>query len=147
MLQNGVAAACAEHNIPLVAYSPVCRGMLTGQFQSVDDIPEGSLLRLFPRFQPDAFPINLELVKQVEAFAKTKGATSAQLAINWTIALSKRAGMPTIIPIPGATTSARVEENSKEFEITDTEMREISKTLEKFEVVGSRYPHFVPIEG
>ena len=147
MLDNGVAAACAEHNIPLVAYSPVCRGLLTGKFKSIEDIPEGSRLRMFPRFQPDAFPINLELFKQVEALAKKKGCTSAQLAINWTIALSKKPGMPTIIPIPGATVTARVDENGKQLEITDAEMAEIDSTLKKFEVVGARYPPFIPTEG
>src|SRR5690606_17168222 len=107
VLDNGVAAACAELQIPLIAYSPVCRGLLTGQFKSVDDIPEKSLLRLFPRFQPDTFPINLQLANQVEALAKKKGCTLAQLAINWTIAISTRPGLPTIIPIPGATSISR----------------------------------------
>lgn len=102
------------------------------------------MLRFFPRFQPGNFEINIELVKEAEQLAKKKGCTPAQLAINWTRALSRRPGMPTIIPIPGATTAARVEENTKEVDITDEEMAEIDAILAKFTPVGERYPAHVP---
>ncbi|KAI1409323.1 Aldo/keto reductase [Hypoxylon sp. FL1857] len=144
VLENGVAAACAQYGIPLVAYSPIGRGLLTGQIKKLEDIPTDSRLRAFPRFQPGNFEINVQLVHQVEAMAKKKGCTPAQLAINWTRAISRRPGMPTIIPIPGATTAARVEENSKLFELTDEEMAEIDATLAKFTPSGERYPAQVP---
>ncbi|KAF9876465.1 aldo/keto reductase [Colletotrichum karsti] len=140
VLSNGVAAACAEHNIPLIAYSPIGRGLLTGEIKKFDDLPEGDFRRFLPRFQADNFDINLKLVKQVEDLAAKKGVTPAQLAIGWTIALSKKPGMPEIIPIPGATTAARVKENAKLVEFTDAELAEIDATLAKFEVAGSRYP-------
>lgn len=94
----------------------------------------------FPRFQKDNFDINVQLVEIVEEIAKKKGCTPAQLAINWTRALSRRPGMPTIIPIPGATTVARVEENSKLIDITDEEMAQIDAILAKFTPAGERYP-------
>ncbi|KAL8831109.1 MAG: hypothetical protein Q9191_001058 [Dirinaria sp. TL-2023a] len=142
VLENGIAAACAQYGIPLIAYSPIGRGMLTGEFKKFEDIPAGSLLTQFnfPRFQKGNFEINLQLVEKVEAIAKKKGCTSAQLAINWTRALSRRPGMPTIIPIPGATTAARVEENSKLIDITDEELEEIDAILAKFTTAGERYP-------
>jgi pyridoxine 4-dehydrogenase len=146
VLENGVAAACAQYGIPLVAYSPIGRGMLTGQIRSFDDLPADSMMRHFPRFQPENFAINLQLVDQIEAMAKRKGCTPAQLAINWTRALSRREGMPTIIPIPGATTKARVEENSKLVELTDAEMKEIDETLSKFKPAGGRYPDSIPTD-
>lgn len=77
--------------------------------------------------------------------AEKKGCTPAQLVINWTRALSRRPGMPTIIPIPGATTAARVEENSKLVDITDEEMAQIDATLSKFTTAGERYPDYVPV--
>jgi pyridoxine 4-dehydrogenase len=95
---------------------------------------------LLPRFQPDTFDINLELVRQVESIAARKGCTPGQLAIGWCIALSRRPGMPTIIPIPGATTAERVRENATLVEVTDAEMAEIDVVLKKFPVVGGRYP-------
>jgi pyridoxine 4-dehydrogenase len=105
--------------------------MLTGQIMKFEDIPDESMMRHLPRFQPGNFEINMQLVKQVEEMAARKGCTAAQLTINWTRMLSKRPGMPTIIPIPGATTMERVEENSKLIDLTDEEMAQINATLAK----------------
>lgn len=128
-----------------MAYSPIGRGLLTGQIKSLDDLPADSMLRGYPRFQPDTFPTNIELVKQVEAIASRKGCTPAQLAISWVRCLSsKKDGMPTFIPIPGATTKERVEENAQFFELTDGEMAELDEILAKFPVAGERYPDHVP---
>ncbi|KAM0329984.1 hypothetical protein ACHAQA_004153 [Verticillium albo-atrum] len=147
VLTNGIAAACAEHGIPLIAYSPVGRGMLTGQLKSIDDLPEGDMRRHLPRFQPETFGINLELAKQVEQMAAKKGVTPAQLALGWCRALSRRPGMPTIIPIPGTTSASRVEENAKLVDLSDAEMEDIDATLAKFDVAGGRYPDGVPMNG
>jgi pyridoxine 4-dehydrogenase len=142
VLENGVAAACAQYGIPLVAYSPMARGVLTGQFKRFEDVPKDSLLLQFkfPRFEQANFDKNVQLAAKVERIAEKKGCTPAQLAINWTRALSRRPGMPTIIPIPGATTEARVLENSKVVDITDEEMAEIDDILANFKPAGDRYP-------
>ncbi|KAH8165930.1 hypothetical protein CIB48_g2334 [Xylaria polymorpha] len=147
VLHNGVAAACAQYGIPLVAYSPVGRGFLTGQIKTHEDIPENSYLRHLPRFQPGGnFENNIKLVHEVEHLAKQKGCTPAQLAISWVRALNGRPGMPTIIPIPGATTAKRVKENAKVVELTDEDMVAIDKILDGFKPIGRRYHDFVPIE-
>jgi len=145
VLNNGVAAACAQYGIPLVAYSPIGRGALTNQFRKFEDIPKDNLLLQFgfPRFQKENFEINLQLVDKVDEIAKKKSCTTAQLAINWTRALSRRPGMPIIIPIPGATTMERVEENSKIIDITDAEMAEIDAILAKFTPAGDRAPPII----
>jgi pyridoxine 4-dehydrogenase len=54
VLTNGVASTCAELGIPIVAYSPLGRGLLTGRFRSTSDIPEGDFRRSQPRFQDEA---------------------------------------------------------------------------------------------
>ncbi|KAK0657279.1 NADP-dependent oxidoreductase domain-containing protein [Cercophora newfieldiana] len=144
ILTNGVAAACAQYNLPIVAYSPLGSGMLTGKIKSIDDIPNPAV-KTYPRFQPDVFHLNLELVKQVEALAAKKGCTPAQLAINWTRAIARRAGVPTIIPIPGATRTPIVKENSRLVDITDAELDEIDATLAKFEIKGERFPEHIPV--
>lgn len=92
-----------------------------------------------PRFQPGAFDKNLELVKELEKIAKQKGCTPAQLAIGWIKYLSKKDGNPEIIPIPGATTEARVSENSKNVTLTAEEAAEIDKILASFPIEGGRY--------
>jgi pyridoxine 4-dehydrogenase len=108
----------------------------------LDDLPQDSLLLSFnfPRFQKANFDKNVQLVEKVQEIANKKGCTPAQLAINWTRALSRRPGMPTIIPIPGATTAERMQENSKLIDILDEEMAEIDDILAQFPPAGGRYP-------
>lgn len=137
--ENGVAAACAEHGIPIVAYSPIGRGMLSGEIQSLDDIEEGDFRKDMPRFQPENFEANLQLVREVQKIAKQKGCTPAQLAINYVKYLSKKDGGPEIIPIPGATTPARIKENAANISLNDSELSEIEAILKKIEVKGGRY--------
>jgi len=139
IFNNGVAAACAEHNIPIVAYSPIGQGMLTGEIKTPEDIPEGDLRKHMPRFQPGAFDVNLELIQELRKVAKQKGCTPAQLAINWVKHLSKKDGNAEIIPIPGATTEERVLENGKDVILSKDDLAEIDSVLKKFEVVGDRY--------
>ncbi|KAL4948521.1 NADP-dependent oxidoreductase domain-containing protein [Aspergillus filifer] len=141
ILTNGVAAACAQYNIPIIAYSPIGRGMLTGQLKKHSDLPADSLLRQmdFPRFQEENFEKNLQLVSKVEEIATAKGCTPAQLAINWTIALSQRVGTA-IIPIPGSSTPERVKENSTLVDISDEELGQIEEILRGFTPAGGRYP-------
>ncbi|KAI0408522.1 voltage-gated shaker-like K+ channel, subunit [Xylaria palmicola] len=144
ILENGVAAACAQYGIPIVAYSPICRGLLTGQVTSLDDKDPQFRSFGFPRFQPGNIEANLRLVEQVKDVAKSKGCTPAQLAINWTRAVARRPGMPAIFPIPGATTVERVNENSKVIDVTDEEMARLDALLANFTPAGDRYSEVVP---
>ncbi|KAK2626942.1 hypothetical protein QTJ16_004117 [Diplocarpon rosae] len=139
ILSNGVAAAAAEHGIPIVAYSPIGRGMLTGEIKSPDDIPDGDMRKTMPRFLPENFSRNLDLVNALQKIARRKGVTPAQLAIAWLRAISKKDGNPEIIPIPGASTEARVLENSKDVTLDADELKDIETILKGFEVKGERY--------
>lgn len=112
---------------------------MTGQYKSYEDLPENDIRKMFPRFQREHFDNNLKLVKEVEKIAEKKNCTPAQLAVGWVRSLSKREGMPEIIPIPGATTVERVKENSVEIELTEEEMRDIDSILATCEVTGDRY--------
>ncbi|KAL4936901.1 hypothetical protein BDV06DRAFT_227455 [Aspergillus oleicola] len=141
ILTNDVAAACAQYGIPIIAYSPIGRGMLTGKLKKHSDLPADSLLRQmdFPRFQEENFEKNLQLVSEVEQIAASKDCTPAQLAINWTIALSRRM-KTTIIPIPGSSTPERVLENGKIVDVSDEELDQIEAILNDFTPAGGRYP-------
>jgi pyridoxine 4-dehydrogenase len=129
------------------SYSPIGKGMLSGQITTLSDIPENDLRRHYPRFQPDTFPINIQLVDEVRKLAENKGCTSAQLAINWLRCLSKRPGMPTIIPLPGSSKEERVRENAVVVDLTDEEMSAIDGILAKFEIAGGRFPPGWPTNG
>lgn len=154
ILENGIAETCHELNIPILAYSPLCRGFLTG-WKTPEDVyvllhlrtRDNQLtvnspqhLQRFPRFQGDAFYHNRKLVDEVERIAKEKGVTVPQVALGWITALSGKNGLPTIIPIPGATTVSRVEENMKPAELSDAEVEAINSLTSGFSPVGPRYP-------
>ena len=116
---------------------------LSGKIKTYEDTP--AELKAYPRFSRENFDTNLQLIKEVEDLAQKKNCTPAQLAIGWTKALSKRPGMPVIIPIPGATTVDRVQENSRHVDLTLDELDHIDTILAKFEIKGNRYPDGVPV--
>ncbi|KIW13084.1 hypothetical protein PV08_08271 [Exophiala spinifera] len=147
---NGVARTCARLGIPIVAYSPLGRGALTGPgVRRNADIPEGDFRRFMPRFQDDVLEQNNRLVDEVGRLAEKKGVTRPQIAIAWVRQLSGRTveldgsgekvTLGTVIPIPGATKVERVEENTKLVELTDDEMEEIAHILRSNPVLGDRY--------
>ncbi|KAM7186829.1 NADP-dependent oxidoreductase domain containing protein [Rhypophila sp. PSN 637] len=131
--QDGVADTCRELGIPLVGYSPMGSGWLTGNIKKLEDLPADDYRRHFPRFQPGAFESNVKLAEAVEGVAKKKGRSPAQVAIAWVI----RQG---VIAIPGATKASRVEENCKLVELTDEEAAELQEAVDYTAVVGDRYP-------
>ena len=105
--EEGVLDMCRQLRIAFVAYSPLGRGFLTGRFRSPNDLAPDDWRRNNPRFQGENFQKNLDLVARVEAIAKRKGCTPAQLAIGWLLSRGDD-----IVPIPGSTRPERVEENA-----------------------------------
>ncbi|KAI8945166.1 putative aldo/keto reductase [Xylaria longipes] len=140
IFDNGVAATCDELNIPIVAHTPLGAGMLTGKLKSLDDMEPNDYHRFFPRFQPENFHKNLELVDELNKLARSKECTPAQLALNWIKQQSKKSGIPPLIPVFGARAPDRVVENTKEVDLTDKDLEEIEKILASFPVAGTRYP-------
>ncbi|KAF7552089.1 hypothetical protein G7046_g7519 [Stylonectria norvegica] len=139
-LTNGLLEAAGELNIPVIAYSPLGRGFLGGNLKSLDDLPQGDIRRMMPRYSPENFSKNLELVHKIEALAQKKGVTTGQIAIGWVRSLSKRPGMPTIIPIPGSTNPDRIKENATVIDLTKEDLAEIDEFLKTFVPAGERYP-------
>lgn len=120
--------------------APLGKGFLGGQVKSQDDIPEGDIRRRMPQYSAENFHHNLELVYKVEALAKKKGCTPGQVAINWLLHISKRPGMPKIIPIPGSTKPARIRENATIIDLSAEDVADIEAILNEFTPSGTRYP-------
>lgn len=139
ILSNGVADACKEFGIPIIAYSPLNRGFLNGQLRKYEDMELTDFRRRFPRYYPENFDNNLKLVDAVERVAKQEGCTTIQAAIAWVSAQGERLGVP-IIPIPGARAVARVEENMNDVKLSKSGLEEINEILAKTEVKGGRVP-------
>jgi aryl-alcohol dehydrogenase-like predicted oxidoreductase len=136
-VEDEVLPTCRELGIGFVAYSPLGRGFLTGQFQSPEDLPEGDRRRMFPRFQEQNFGRNLELVERVREIAARKNCTPAQLALAWVLAQGED-----VVPIPGTKRRKYLEENARavEIEITPDELREIEEIARPGAAAGERYP-------
>ncbi|KAK9237437.1 NADP-dependent oxidoreductase domain-containing protein [Lipomyces kononenkoae] len=136
----GVLSTCAELGIPVVAYSPLGRGFLTGQVRSRRDLGEGDLRLHLDRFSEENFPVNLQLVDELTKFAQKKGIKPSQLAISWIKKHEEVIPGLEIIPIPGATTIDHVDENlAQVVPMTDEEFAEIGAVLDKIEIKGGRY--------
>ncbi|KAL3422239.1 pyridoxal reductase [Phlyctema vagabunda] len=142
-LENGIVSTCAELGIALFAYAPLSHGFLTGQIKSFEDIPENDWRKGTPRFQPDVFEENMKLVDEVKKIAERKGCTMAQVAIGWVNALNQRPGMPRIIPLPGASTVARAEENLTQIVLDAREMAAVDEIMARIPVQGHRWPAFL----
>jgi aryl-alcohol dehydrogenase-like predicted oxidoreductase len=133
--EDGLLETTRALGIGFVAYSPLGRGFLTGRFRSIDDLAPDDWRRKNPRFQGENFQRNLDLVARVEALARKKGCTPAQLAIAWLLARGKD-----IVPIPGSTRSERVEEHAAAVDITLSADEIAALDAVGAVVAGERYP-------
>jgi len=133
--EEGILDTCRSLGIGFVAYSPLGRGFLTGRFRSIDDLAPDDWRRNNPRFQGENFQKNLEIVERVEALARRKQCTTAQLAIAWLLARGRD-----IVPIPGSTRQERVEENARAVDVTLTPDEIAALEPVGAAVAGQRYP-------
>jgi aryl-alcohol dehydrogenase-like predicted oxidoreductase len=128
---------CRELGIGFVAYSPLGRGFLSGQFKTPNDFEPDDWRRNNPRFQGDNFYKNLELVRAIESMAKEKGCTSSQLALAWVLAQWEH-----IAPIPGTKRIKYVDENAgaTNVKLTPDDLKKIDQILPPGKTAGMRYP-------
>jgi aryl-alcohol dehydrogenase-like predicted oxidoreductase len=125
-----------ELGIGYVAYSPLGRGFLTGQFTSPADFGEDDWRRHHPRFQGENFDKNLALVREVEAIAKDKGCTTAQLALAWVLAQGED-----VVPIPGTRHIRYLDDNigALEVELSADDLKRLDAILPPGAAAGDRY--------
>lgn len=131
-----VIATCKELSIPIIAYSPLGRGLLTGHIKNQQDLPEGDYRRTFSRFQDENAGNNLQLVDSLSSIATRKDITLAQLSIAWVGALGDH-----LIPLPGSSNAKRAIENqvAGDVELSAEDLAEIRLLLEKYPTKGGRY--------
>ncbi|ETX26960.1 aldehyde oxidase [Roseivivax isoporae LMG 25204] len=128
-----------ELGIGLVPYAPLGRGFLTGTAKPADQYDQSDMRSFDPRWQPGFFEKNVEAVRQLEAFAESRGLKVSQLALAWLLAQSDD-----IVPIPGTRNIARLEENvsAVHLEFSDNDLDRIAEILPTGGF-GARYPDAV----
>ena len=134
--EDEILPTIRELGIGFVPYSPLGRGFLTGQIRRIEDLDEDDYRRTGPRFQGENFQKNLDLVFEVEAMAREKGCTPAQLALAWLLAQGQD-----IVPIPGTRKRTRLEENVKAMDvrITTDDRSRIDSIFPPEAAAGTRY--------
>jgi aryl-alcohol dehydrogenase-like predicted oxidoreductase len=134
--EDEVLPTVRELGIGYVAYSPLGRGFLTGQFKSPADFADDDTRSRHPRFSGENFDKNIALVREVEAIAQHKGCTAAQLAIAWVLAQGED-----IVPIPGTKRRKYLDQNigAMSVELTPEELARIDAILPPGAAAGDRY--------
>jgi aryl-alcohol dehydrogenase-like predicted oxidoreductase len=136
--ERKILATCAELGVAFVPFSPLARQFLTGKCRDVttvgkDDI-RASIAR--PRFEPDNFARNRELLTPFGEVADREGCSMAQLALAWLLARGDN-----IVPIPGTKHMDWMIENAGAGDITlaAETVAELDLLINEDTVSGNRY--------
>lgn len=135
-----VLPICEELGIGFVCWSPLGMGFLAGTVNSNSRFVKEPVLdfrALVPRFAPEALPANMALVNVVRTWAQRKNATPAQLSLAWLLAQK-----PWIVPIPGTTNMAHMEENlgAAAISFTADELKQLNADVVAVNIQGARLP-------
>lgn len=135
--ETAVLPVCEELGIGFVCWSPVGMGFLSGSVTRTTRFAEGDLRAIVPRFAPEALSANLALVTLIKDWAHRKNATPTQIALAWLLAQK-----PWIVPIPGTTRVAHMEENlgAATIRFSPAELAELTSAVTAIHVQGDRLP-------
>jgi aryl-alcohol dehydrogenase-like predicted oxidoreductase len=135
--EKDIFPVCEELGIGFVPYSPLCRAYLTGYINErtkyiASNDNRGSL----PRYTPEAVIANWKMIDLLTEFGNERGLTVAQVSLAWLMAQK-----PWIVPIPGTTKLAHLQENlwSADFAFTPEELKRLTASVSKIEIIGDRY--------
>jgi aryl-alcohol dehydrogenase-like predicted oxidoreductase len=135
--ENEIIPMLEELGIGLVPFSPLGKGILTGNIAKDAIFEKDDFRSIVPRFAPEALEANQKFVDFVKEVAADKNVTPAQIALVWILAQK-----PWIVPIPGTTKLHRLQENlgAVDVELSEKELSELNSEISKIEIIGARYP-------
>ena len=136
-VEPDILPTCRELGIGFVAYSPLGRGTLTGTIAGAQDLAKNDRRHDHPRFAPDNLANNVALLGPIRELAKAHGMTPPQVALAWLLSRGDD-----IVPIPGTSKSARLEENLGTLakSIDKAALDKLGAALDATAVAGTRYP-------
>jgi aryl-alcohol dehydrogenase-like predicted oxidoreductase len=132
--EDGMLSACRELGTLFVAYAPLGRGFLAGNFKAVQELPADDIRHHTPRFQGGNAEHNQQIVRAVRELAARKGCSAAQVALAWVLAQGEH-----VTAIPGMKTRAHLEDNvgALDVSLTRAELDALRTTVTP---KGDRYP-------
>jgi aryl-alcohol dehydrogenase-like predicted oxidoreductase len=130
--EQGVLPACRELGVGFVAYSPLGRGFLAGNFRTLRDLPDNDHRRQVPRFQEGSVEHNAGVADVIEEFARRKSCTPAQLALAWVLAQG-------VFVIPGMKTRTHLNENiaALEVKLSLGDQKELNSQIEAIAAIAT----------
>jgi aryl-alcohol dehydrogenase-like predicted oxidoreductase len=137
--EETVIPTLEELGIGFVPFSPLGKGFLTGKIDADTKFDSTDFRSSVPRFSAENRKANQALVDVVSSFAEQKNVTAAQIALAWLLAKK-----PWIVPIPGTTKLARLDENlgAANVELTPEDVRALEEASSKIKLEGARYSKF-----
>ena len=132
-IEAEVIPACRELGVTIVAYSPLARGLLTGHIRRESDLASDDFRRTVPRFQGENLVKNLALVRELEAIATEKNATTSQLALAWVTAQGED-----VVALPGTKRRSYLQENLRAEEVR-LDATDLARLEALGEPAGARY--------
>lgn len=136
-LEQSLMPVLEKHQIGLAAFSPLGKGMLAGKFKKAESFGKDDYRRTVPRMSnKEMMEHNLQIVNQIEAFAKARTCTVAQLSLAFILHQKSY-----IVPIPGTTKINRLQENLKamDLSLTEKDWQEFTDLTSSMEVEGERF--------
>lgn len=135
-VELGVLDACKSLGVAMVAFSPVARGFFSGTVRDANALDAKDIRRAMPRFQGDNLVANLKLLDGFNALAAEAGCTPNQLALAWLLAQGEH-----IIPIPGTTSIAHLEEDvaAADVVLSPATLQRANELINQRTVAGPRY--------
>jgi aryl-alcohol dehydrogenase-like predicted oxidoreductase len=131
-----VLETCRSIGATFVAFSPLARGFLTGALRDVTTFEAKDIRRSMPRFAPEAYAANLELLDGYAKLARGAHLSMAQLALAWVLARGAH-----VLAIPGTTCEAHLQENlgAAAIELQADLISQLDSLINQRSVVGKRY--------
>src|SRR5437660_1548385 len=137
--EETVMPTLEELGIGFVPFSPLGKGFLTGKIDADTKFDSTDFRSSVPRFSAENRKANQPLVDVISSFAEQSKATPAQIALAWLLAKK-----PWIVPIPGTTKLARLDENlgAAAVKLTLNDVRALEDASSRIKLEGARYPAF-----
>jgi aryl-alcohol dehydrogenase-like predicted oxidoreductase len=134
--EGEILNTCEDLGIGFVPYSPISRALLSGYINPLTKFdPDNDNRDTLPRYTPEAIKANWPLLEAIQNFGNKRGLTATQVSLAWLLAQK-----PWIVPIPGTTKQAHLQENlwTSDFKFTTDELREFTETISKIKIIGDR---------
>ncbi|MDF1655605.1 MAG: aldo/keto reductase [Coxiellaceae bacterium] len=134
---NDVLTVCDQLGISFVAYSPLCRSLLTDAISSATIATKNDFRQFLPRFNADNLEANQRAIASIEQFAEGKQCSLAQLSLAWLLARGDN-----IVPIPGTKRTEYLKQNiaAMQIQLSVNEMQQLEQLLQAVVINGARYP-------